>query len=441
MNELPDRIKRLEVTIAGEHEADLVHESTYVLSYASDRTDKPSASLLLPRSKILYQDGDLFPSMDMNLPEGYLFQRLVDLHPKMPLTKMHLLALMGSNGIGRTGFRLQGHEPAWPRVVSKESILKSPDKAELFGELVGAYLSTGAGISGVQPKIMVPTRAALPIPDLIVKTAGRDFPNLAVNEYLCLAVAREAGLDVPVFELSDDGAILVLDRFDLDADGRRLGFEDIAALMGRRVNDRLSNRKYHGSYEAVAEVVAIFSSDPLADLKRLFEQVTLSVMLRNGDAHLKNFGMLYDSSADVRLSPVFDVVTTAVYQFERPGGVLTEDRTMALKWRRGKAFAQRPYPTYAQLAEFAKEACRGAAEPRATVEAIARAMTGTLARAASDARVPADFLATLRQQWAIGLAYADAAAAHDKARSESASAARRADGSRDGPGALRRRSR
>jgi serine/threonine-protein kinase HipA len=411
MSELPQRIKRLGVTIAATHEADLVHESTYVLSYLSDQPDKPAASLLLPRSKILYQDGDLFPSMDMNLPEGYLFQRLVDLHPKMPLTKMHLLALMGSNGIGRTGFALEGHDPAPVRAVSKEAILRHSDKEELFPELVSAYLSTGAGISGVQPKIMVPTRAAMPIPDLIVKTAGREFPHLAINEYMCLSVAKEAGFDAPVFDLSDDGTILVLERFDLDAEGRRLGFEDIAALMGRRVNDRLSNRKYEGSYEAVAEVITLFSSNAGADLKRFFEQVALSVMLRNGDAHLKNFGMLYSDADDVRLSPVFDVVTTAVYQFERPGGVLSEDRTMALKWLKGKTFAGRQYPTYGQLADFAAHVCRGAADPRATVDAIAQAMSATLARSASDTRIPGDFLDAMRQQWAFGLAYADEAGA------------------------------
>jgi serine/threonine-protein kinase HipA len=367
------------------------------------------ASLLLPRTKILYQDGDLFPSMDMNLPEGYLFQRLVELHPKMPLTKMHLLALMGRNGIGRVGFKLEGREAARAQIISKETILRSSNKEAMFSELVRSYLSTGAGIAGVQPKIMVPTRAAWPIPNLIVKTAGRDFPHLAINEYMCLAVAKEAGFDVPVFELSDDGTILVLERFDLDADGRRLGFEDISALMGLRVNDRLSNRKYHGSYEAVAEVITIFSSDAMTDLKRFFEQVALSVMLRNGDAHLKNFGMLYSGTDGVRLSPVFDIVTTAVYQFERPGGLLSEARTMALKWLRGKSFAGRQYPTCEQLADFAAHVCRGAVDPRAVVATIAHAMSAVLDRAATDARIPADFLDAMRQQWTLGLAYADEA--------------------------------
>src|SRR3990167_2510951 len=86
--------------------------------------------------------------------------------------------------------------------------------------------------------------ASMPIPDLIVKAAGADFPGLAANEYLCLGAAREAGIAVPRFDLSDDGQILVVDRFDIAEDGARIGFEDIAALMTLRVNDRLSTRKH-----------------------------------------------------------------------------------------------------------------------------------------------------------------------------------------------------
>ena len=110
---------------------------------------------------------------------------------------------------------------------------------EVFNDLVAAYLSTGAGIAGMQPKIMVPDRPTVPIPSLIVKAASAAYPGLAANEFLCLTAAKQAGIDTPTFELSDDGQMLVLDRFDLVAreDGHyeRLGFEDIAALAGLAV--------------------------------------------------------------------------------------------------------------------------------------------------------------------------------------------------------------
>ena len=83
----------------------------------------------------------------------------------------------------------------------------------------------------MQPKIMVPDRPTVPIPTLIVKTASDAYPGLAANEFLCLRAARRAQIDVPGSELSHDGMMLVLDRFDLKEDGTRLGFEDVAALI------------------------------------------------------------------------------------------------------------------------------------------------------------------------------------------------------------------
>ena len=55
-----------------------------------------------------------------------------------------------------------------------------------------------------------------------MKAASPAYPGLAANEFLCLTAAREAGIDTPAFALSDDGQMLVLDRFDLVAhdDGR-----------------------------------------------------------------------------------------------------------------------------------------------------------------------------------------------------------------------------
>jgi serine/threonine-protein kinase HipA len=312
---------------------------------------------------------------------------------------------MGSNGIGRVGYALPGVEPRAAVPISKSTILDGGASGDLFRELVRAYLSTGAGISGVQPKIMVPTRATLPIPDLIVKTQGPEFPHLSVNEFLCLAAARNAGVPVPDFELSKDGSLLVLQRFDLTPEGHRLGFEDIAALAGLRVTDRLSNRKYHGSYEAVADIVADVSLEHrAANLRALYEQIALSVMVRNGDAHLKNFGVLYSGSSDVRLSPLFDVVTTSVYRFERPGGVETEDRTMALRWRRSGRYKARPYPTREELLSFGRKSC-DVTHPQEVIARIAAGMRQALAQAADDPRVPPEFLATLRAQWDIGLAY------------------------------------
>ena len=70
-----------------------------------------------------------------------------------------------------------------------------------------------------------------------------------------------------VHELSDDGTLLLIDRFDLEGD-RRPGFEDIASLMDLRVGGALTDRKYRGSYEAIARLVKTVCSDTPKALER-----------------------------------------------------------------------------------------------------------------------------------------------------------------------------
>lgn len=85
-----------------------------------------------------------------------------------------------------------------------------------------------------------------------------------------------------------------------------------------------------------------------------FGQAAFSVMVRNGDAHLKIFGVLYRSQSDIWLAPMFDVVTTAVYTYTRyPGGPELEDRTLALKLLAGRN-RTKAYPTRDELLEFGR---------------------------------------------------------------------------------------
>ncbi len=407
---LPEKIRALAVSIGNREQAgQLLKTSNYEFRYLDQDPDQPAMALLMsPSEKLTWQDGDLFPSMDQNLPEGDLFMKIREMFPKQPMTPMHLLALVGRNGIGRLGYSLADQpEVAAPRSLSKAELLKTRYTPEVFNELIAAYLSTGAGIAGMQPKIMVPDRPTIPVPSLIVKAASPACPGLAANEYLCLSAARGAGIAVPEFALSDDGQMLILDRFDMvmHDNGRveRLGFEDIAALAGLRVRDILSDRKYQGSYQRVAELLRQLQlhSD---NLHRYFQQVAFSVMVRNGDAHLKNFGALYRNANDVWLAPMFDVVTTSIYQYTQyQGGPELEDRTLALKLFAGR-HQTRAYPTVQELHDFGRRIC-GVSQPAHVLETIAQSMHQTLEDAKGDDRVPAALLAKMQAAWETGLKY------------------------------------
>lgn len=408
---LPDKIRELSVAIGDVAPVgQLLKTSVYEFRYLHPEPDQAEVALFMPPAEQLtWQDGDLFPPMDQNLPEGDLFHRIREMFPKQPMTPMHLLALVGANGIGRLSYRIPGAEPPTAgRMLSKQSLLSLKFTPQIFDELVQAYLSTGAGIAGMQPKIMIPDRPTVPIPSLIVKAAGEAYPGLAANEFLCLKAAQRAGISTPNVELSQDGQLLVVDRFDVieHADGRveRLGFEDIAALAGRRVRDVLSDRKYEGSYQRIAELLQQLGLSQ-ACLTRFYAQVAFSVMVRNGDAHLKNFGVLYRSGSDKWLSPMFDVVTTSIYRYRQsPQGPELEDRTLALKMFAGKHQTKR-YPTTEELLEFGRRLC-GVARPETIIAAIAAAMNDTLSEARSDDRVPSALLDQMKEAWANGMAHA-----------------------------------
>lgn len=407
---LPEKIRLLNVSIGDTDNAgQLIRAPTYEFRYLQTNPQQSAVALLMPPAQQLtWQDGDLFPPMDQNLPEGDLFMKIRDLFPKQPMTPMHMLALVGRNGIGRLGYSLPDHSPApMPRTMSKSELLGTAYTPEVFNDLVAAYLSTGAGIAGMQPKIMVPDRPTIPIPSLIVKAASPAYPGLAANEFLCLTAAREAGIDTPAFALSNDGQMLVLDRFDLVVhnDGRveRLGFEDIAALAGLRVRDILSDRKYQGSYQRIAELFRQLQL-PNDNLHRFFEQVAFSIMVRNGDAHLKNFGLLYRSPEQVWLAPMFDVVTTSIYTYTRyAGGPELEDRTLALKLFAGKHHTK-AYPTKEELENFGHRVC-GVSKPARTLERIAQAMHSTMDKAKGDPRVPKALQEQMARAWEAGYGY------------------------------------
>ena len=400
---LPERIRLLDVDVNGAHSGHLAHASAYTFDYRRDDPGQPSVSLLMPPGTLHFDGGGaLFPAMDMNLPEGYLFLQIRAFFPKQTITPMHLLALMGNNGIGRLGYRLADTPAAKPpAVVNKSDLLASGNGPALFEELMHAYLSTGAGISGVQPKIMLPDRATVPVPTLIVKMAADRYPGLSANEFMCLSAAQEAGIRVAPFDLSEDGSLLVIERFDIATDGTRLGFEDVASLMGQHVRDTLSDRKYHGSYERIAAALKLINL-PAIELARFFEQVALTAMVRNGDGHLKNFGVLYSGPGDVRLAPLFDVVTTSIYKYQRfEGGTELEDHTMALKLFAG-AKGSKTYPHAKDLLDFGRRVC-GVSDPAAVIQRIAQGMAQALAKCRTDRRIAAPLHDQMNAAWQSGL--------------------------------------
>jgi serine/threonine-protein kinase HipA len=382
------KIKMLLVTTPQGAAGELHHGTQYIFNYTT-RDRAAEVALGMPLRAESYTTQVVHPIFEMNRPEGYLLNRLSEVLAKHGgIDDMRLLAAVGSNTIGRVTLT----EPNRPAVgapgMTLDELLKAKPSDKLFEYLLNTYLASG--ISGVQPKVLVPDRVTMPQPNLIVKAQGTT-PFLTQNEFICMEAAKRAGLEVPEFWLSDDGGLFIMKRFDRTVDGAALGFEDMAVLMGKRTQD-----KYQGRYENIAKVISAYCGENTSEsLLRYFEYVVLSVMVGNGDAHLKNFGITYQhpsANDTVRLSPLYDVVSTTVYP-SIPGTSIV-DRTLALRLGR-----DRRYPSRDTLLRFGKEVCH-VMKPEAAIARIAEGMhkawqdhSGLLSQ---------EFAAQMKQQWEQG---------------------------------------
>ena len=81
---LPEKIRQLNVSIGdADNAGQLIRSSVYEFRYSQTHAEQAAVALLMPAAKQLtWQDGDLFPPMDQNLPEGDLFMKIRELFPK-----------------------------------------------------------------------------------------------------------------------------------------------------------------------------------------------------------------------------------------------------------------------------------------------------------------------------------------------------------------------
>jgi serine/threonine-protein kinase HipA len=87
----------------------------------------------------------------------------------------------------------------------------------------------------------------------------------------------------------------------------KLDLEDMCQLT-----ERLTEDKYHGSYEKIAKAIMKYSANPVLDVVNFFEQVLFCFLTGNADMHLKNFSLILDATSGYILSPAYDMVATAL---------------------------------------------------------------------------------------------------------------------------------
>ncbi len=210
---------------------------------------------------------------------------------------------------------MKNQQSSWRKVfgIDKEPFID----LTLAGVSLKAQEMVGKmSISGVQPKLSVRLADKDNEPCLeitgeggqyILKPQVQAFANLPENEELCMTLAQDLGIDVPghcLVHLKDKSLAYVVKRFDRQG-RRKIHQEDFAQILEKK-------DKYNGSVEEIGRKLKEASEVPGLDVQLFFERVVFNFLIGNGDAHMKNYSVIYNEEGLARLAPAYDLVCSRI---------------------------------------------------------------------------------------------------------------------------------
>ena len=209
-----------------------------------------------------------------------------------------------------------------------DSVLNTHEKAKAV-KFDTAMQANKFSLAGIQMKFSMKEKEGRynltkgdELGDWIIKTPSTKHKNVPLNEYTAMTLASLAGVDIPEIKLvelnkldnlpqinlPDEKQAFAIKRFDRDQN-KRIHMEDFAQVLVKYPHEKYNSV----NYEQIAKVLYQFSGDGLADAQQFARRLLVNILLANGDAHLKNWSLLYADQYTPRLSPAYDIVTTSVY--------------------------------------------------------------------------------------------------------------------------------
>lgn len=180
-------------------------------------------------------------------------------------------------------------------------------------------------LAGAQSKLpVVEAGAAFALPHgsarpttHILKPEPKRFPGLVANEFFCMRLAAEAGLQVAGVRQAETTSglpFLIVARYDRDLTQepiRRLHQEDFCQALGKLYVEKYQHEGGPSIRDAM-HLIDEHSAAPARDRQQLWLALAFNILIGNCDAHGKNYSLLYDSPAP-SLAPFYDLLSTAVY--------------------------------------------------------------------------------------------------------------------------------
>lgn len=190
--------------------------------------------------------------------------------------------------------------------------------------------------------------------DWVIKTPSTRHKLVPLNEFTAMRLAQMAGIDIPdtklvemdtidkfpIIDLPDEEFAFAIRRFDR-AGKKRIHAEDFAQVLAK-----YPQQKYDGpNYEQIGKIIYQYTGDGLKNAQQFARRLLVNILLANGDAHLKNWSLIYPDTVTPELSPAYDIVTTRVY--------MGDEREYALNLARNKDWYK---TTFSQFKTWADKA-------------------------------------------------------------------------------------
>lgn len=183
--------------------------------------------------------------------------------------------------------------------------------------LAGAHDKTGVLREGEEIGLTLGDPASTHILKLPIARVAEPI----ANEAYCMRLAAAAGLDVaPVEPRTAAGhEFLLVRRYDRDPEAQpdgRLHQEDFCQALGVRPDEKYEGEGGPG-VAACGGLLRRASSAPARDLATFIDALFFNFLIGNNDAHGKNYALLLDGPSAVRVAPLYDLLSTAVFEGTR----------------------------------------------------------------------------------------------------------------------------
>ena len=291
------------------------------------QSDSPAVvSSTLPLSDRTYEERDVMAFFSNLLPDEGVRRRIAEIVGVTPEDTFGLLREIGGDCAGAIAFWPPGKRPCrTDKPVYRElTDAEADDVLRNLGNRPLGIDEDFRGISGAgaqdkliaclrDGKIFLPLRGT---PSThIIKPEIERFPCSVQNEFFCMELSRRCGFDTAECGIVRFGELdyYVTRRYDRAEDSgivHRLHQEDFCQLLKCRPEIKYQDQGGPSIVECVRLLRELHL--PGSDVMSFVDRVVFNFLIGNGDAHGKNFSVVYRNGVP-RLSPQYDLICTTVY--------------------------------------------------------------------------------------------------------------------------------